>query len=133
MTGFTTLKILRKFEQDVDELGLCICEAKNYGDFTSGEGIMLSPRDDRLPHYSRDASIFMGTIEEAIHWVRGVQWARDYDNMIKASSPKKRQEQEQKELNRQLMRTLESGRKQTGKIIGITDEGEYYDDEEVPF
>jgi hypothetical protein len=133
MTGFATLKILRKFEQDIDELGLYIREAKNYADSYSGDGIMLSPRDDRLPHYSRDASIFIGTIEEAIYWVRGVQWAREYDRMIKATTPKKREEQEQKELNRQLMQTLSTGRKQEGKIIGITDEGEYYDDEEVPF
>ena len=134
MTGFRTLKMIRKFEQEVDELGLCIREARNYEEYGGQDGIVLTPRDDRLPHYSRDAIIFSGTIEEAILWVHGVRWARDYDYITKTSTAKKREEQEQKELNRQLMRTLKTGVRAEGTVkyeSGMSVETEY--DEEVPF
>lgn len=138
MSGFNTIKVIREFEQAVDDLGLEICEPnKWYKDNVSNDAIRLSPRDDQLPHYSRDASIFEGSIEECIHWIRGIQWARGYDVMTKVSTPKKRGEQEQKERNRQLMQSIKSGRKVEGEmnsLYGITTEQMYNsDDQEVPF
>ena len=137
MSGYNTLKAIREFEQAVDDLGLEITEPHQwYKENVGGDAIRLRPKDDQLPHYSRDASIFEGSIEECIHWIRGIQWARGYDVMIKACTPNKRVEQERKERNRQLMRSIKTGKKVEGKmnsIYGITTEQMYGDDEEVPF
>ena len=134
MAGFETIKTLRDFEQTCHTLGFEIAKAAYFRD-----GIALKPADDNLPHYSRDAELFSGSIEDAIVWLRGVQWAREYDEMIKVSNNKKRSDQEQKERNRQLMKTLKTGRKVEGKLDvlnGETYEVEYdqeFEEEDPPF
>ena len=69
------------------------------------------PRDaDALPIYTRDAELFVGSIERLEDWLAGVRWARDYDRMCKISDDEKRSKAEQKERNRQLMHTLKEGK-----------------------
>ena len=135
MAGFETIKVIRNFEQACYNLGFEITKAAYHTD-----GIALKPMDDRFPHYSRDAELFTGTIEEAIVWLRGFQWAREYDDMIKLSTDKKRKDCEQKERNRQLMRSIKAGHKVDGRLDvhnGETYEPEYDDGDdgrdEVPF
>lgn len=133
MAGFETIKTLRDFEQTCHTLGFEIAKAAYFRD-----GIALKPADDNLPHYSRDAELFSGSIEDAIVWLRGIQWARDYDNMLKVSTDKKRSEQEQKERNRQLMKSMKTGRRVKGTLDVHNDQTyniEYDDDmkDDVPF
>jgi hypothetical protein len=74
-----------------------------------------------LPIYSRDAELFVGSLERLEDWLAGVHWAREYDMMLRLSDEKKRTAAEQKEKNRILMRTLKEGRRVESK------------EEEVPF
>jgi hypothetical protein len=71
---------------------------------------------DCLPHYSRDADIFIGTLEEINTWLTGVEWARGYEEMLKLGNDKKRKEKEQVERNRQLLRTIKTGREVKGTV-----------------
>lgn len=108
MTGYRTILMLRRFEQEVDELGLRIGHVKyNYSQDT--DKISLMPKDDEaLPIFSRDAEIFVGTVEQAQEWMRGVKWARNYDRMLKVSDDNKRAKREQHERNRLLIEKLKA-------------------------
>ena len=108
MTGYRTILMLRRFEQEVDELGLRIGHVKyNYSQDT--DKISLMPKDDEaLPIFSRDAEIFVGTVEQAQEWMRGVKWARNYDRMLKVSDDNKRAKREQYERNRLLIEKLKT-------------------------
>lgn len=134
MSGFGTIKIIRDFEQTCYELGFEIAQSR-----FDRASIALKPMDDRFPHYSRDAELFSGSIEEAIVWLRGIQWARDYDDLLKVSTDKKRSEQEQKERNRQLMKSMKTGRRVKGTLDVHNDqtyEAEYdqeFEAEDPPF
>jgi hypothetical protein len=133
MAGFETVKIMRDFERACYELGFEITKSLH-----NPAGIALKARDDCFPHYSRDAELFSGSVEEALLWLRGLLWARDYDDMLKLSNDKKRGEQEQKERNRQLMRSIKTGCKVKGRLDshdGSAYDIEYDDDmkDEVPF
>ena len=132
MAGFETVQIMRDFEKTCYDLGFEISKSTY-----NPQGIALTARDDCFPHYSRDAELFSGSIEEALLWLKGFTWAREYDVMLKLSNDKKRNEQEQKERNRQLMRSIKTGRNVKGNLSshdGVAFENEYDDDtEEAPF
>jgi hypothetical protein len=45
--------------------------------------IAVTPKDvESLPMYSRDATLFNGTLEELESWITGVEWARSYDALV---------------------------------------------------
>ena len=74
-----------------------------------GDTVALKPKDaDSLPIYSRDAEVFVGSLTDLQYWLRGVEWAREYDRMIKISDDKKRVRKEQDERNRQMVKLLKS-------------------------
>jgi hypothetical protein len=66
--------------------------------------------------YTRDAELFVGSLERLEDWINGVRWAREYDRMLKISDDDKRVKAEQKERNRQLMRTLKEGKRVEGAV-----------------
>ena len=115
MSGWTTIEKIRSLEKQVDELGLKFAKYP-HGDWTENHNALsLMPKDaDSLPVYRRDASIYAGSLEGLEHWLRGVEWARNYDEMHKLSNTDKRGAAEQKERNRQLMRTLKEGKQIEG-------------------
>ena len=81
----------------VDELGFKFAKSK-HSDWSDNHGALsLKPKDpDALPIYSRDAELFIGTVERLEDWLNGVQWAREYDSMLKLSDAKKRTAGEEK-------------------------------------
>ena len=117
MSGWETIQRIKRVEQMVDELGFKFAKSK-HSDWSDNHGALsLKPKDpNALPIYSRDAELFIGTVERLEDWLAGVQWARDYDRMLKLSDEKKRGAAEQKERNRQLMRTLKEGRRVEGVV-----------------
>ena len=137
MAGFQVIKTLRQFESDCFDLGLHVGEfvAGNNWPNGSHDLIKLSPLNDCLPHYSRDAELFVGTIEEAVMWLRGIRWASEYDAMIKVSSDKTRETAEQKERNRQLMRSIKTGTRVEGDYNGFNNTPilTTSEDEDIPF
>jgi hypothetical protein len=116
MTGWNTIQRIRSIEETIDKLGFKFSKSK-HGDFTDLHGALgLVPKDqDALPIYTRDAELFVGSIERLEDWLAGVRWAREYDRMCKISTDKTRSAAEQKERNRQLMHTLKEGK----RVIGV--------------
>jgi hypothetical protein len=104
MSGYEAILKIRRLERECDELGFMFCQSK-HGSYYGGDAVALKPKDqDSLPVYSRDAEIFCGTIEQLSEWLRGVQWARQYDRMVfGVKHDKVRERKEQDERNRQLM------------------------------
>lgn len=95
------------------------------------ETICLRPKDDSLPHYSRDAKLFTGTVEQIEDWLRGIAWAREYDERLKLTNNTKREAKEQVERNKHLMRTIKTGKLVTGKLGSGQDDEEWDGDEEI--
>jgi hypothetical protein len=62
--------------------------------------IALYPKDNCLPAYSRDACLFTGSLSDVENFLDGIRWARNYDNMIGATSDKRREQYEAKEVAR---------------------------------
>jgi len=106
MAGWNQIQQVRKLEERADKLGLKFTAYKH--DDRYGENVALIPKDsDALPIYSRDAEMFVGTLEGAAYWMQGVWWARDYDSMvIDKKMDAKRARKEQDERNRQLIKML---------------------------
>ena len=117
MSGWTMIEKIRSLEKQVDELGLKFAKYP-HGDWTENHNALcLMPKDAvSLPIYNRDASIYAGSLEGVEHWLRGVEWARNYDMMHNLVTDEKRSAAEQKERNRQLMRTLKEGKRVEGKV-----------------
>jgi len=107
MTGMQTIYRIRRLEEECAQLGLKMVDARHhYKEY--GDTLALIPLDqDALPHYSRDAEIFVGTLEDLAVWLRGVQWARNYDQMVigKAINTK-RERKEQDWRNHNLIEIL---------------------------
>jgi hypothetical protein len=108
MSGWNQIQQVRKLEERADKLGLKFAAYKHDDSF--GSNVALVPKDsDALPIYSRDAELFVGTLESAASWMQGVMWARDYDSMvIDKKLDDKRKRKEQDERNRQLVKILKN-------------------------
>ena len=117
MSGWNTIQRIKRIEEAIDKLGFKFTKSK-HTDWTDDHGsLSLIPKDaDALPIYSRDAELFVGSLERLEDWLAGVRWAREYDTMLRLSDEKKRNAAEQKERNRQLMRTLKEGKRVEGVV-----------------
>jgi hypothetical protein len=115
MAGWNTIQRIRNIEEQVDKLGFKFSKSK-HSDWSEDHGALsLVPKDhEALPIYTRDAELFVGSLERLEDWMAGVRWAREYDMMLKLSDEKKRAAAEQKEKNRILMRTIKEGRQVEG-------------------
>ena len=110
MSGYSDILKMRRIEKEVDELGFMFCHPRNGAYHHSfGDTVALKPKDEfSVPIYSRDAEVFVGTLEQLEVWLRGVEWARQYDNLLRVSDDKKRKRKEQDERNRQLVQRLKN-------------------------
>ena len=82
---------------------LCAPRHGNWGGNEYDDRVAVKPKDaDSLPVYTRDAELFTGTLEQLRIWLQGVQWAREYDMMLKLSDEKKRAIKEDAERARQF-------------------------------
>lgn len=110
MSGFSDIVRLRRIEKEVNELGFVLANPKNgYYQNQWGDAVALVPKDaNSLPVYSRDAEVFVGTLEQLNIWLSGVEWARQYDMLIKLSNDKKRTRKEQDVRNQQMVAMLKN-------------------------
>ena len=115
MAGWNTIERVHRLEEQIDKLGFKFAKSK-HSDWNEDHGALsLKPKDhEALPIYSRDAELYVGSLEGLEAWMSGVRWAREYDMMLKLSDDEKRAKAEQKERNRQLMRTLKEGKRVEG-------------------
>lgn len=105
MSGYNAVLSLRRLEAEVDKLGFMLCAPKhgNWSGNDHDDRVAVKPKDaDSLPIYTRDAELFTGSLEQLRIWLQGVQWARDYDMMLKLSDEKKRSAKEDAERARQF-------------------------------
>ena len=135
--GWNTVQKIKRVEDMANKMGFEFSAGSDrYID--GGDSIHLIPLGDALPHYRRSAEIYSGSVEDIGTWLEGLQWARTYDIMLRISSDKKREEREQVERNRQLMKMVKTGKKVEGDIgfditpyeIGNEDEVE---EDDIPF
>ena len=101
MSGYQTILRIRRIEETVAKLGFMLANSKHGWDNSNPDMVALKPRDeDAVPIYSRDAEVFRGTLEELEVWLRGVEWARDYDRVLRISDDNKRAKHEDRERQR---------------------------------
>ncbi len=115
MSGYHTILRIRRLEEEVDKLGFRMGNAK-HGNYRQefGDTVALFPKDDCFPIYSRDAEIFVGTLEEMEVWLRGWQKSFEYHRMLigrNFEGKVKRKEQDYR--NQQLMKKI----KQAGEEV----------------
>lgn len=117
MSGWNTIQRIRRIEEEIDKLGFKFSKSK-HSDWSEDHGALsLVPKDhEALPIYSRDAELFVGSLERLEDWLAGVRWAREYDMLLKLSDVPKRTKAEQKEKNRILMRMIKEGRHVEGTV-----------------
>jgi len=111
MSGWNTIQRIKRIEEEIDKLGFKFSKSK-HSDWSEDHGALsLVPKDlDALPIYSRDAELFVGSLERLEDWLAGVRWAREYDIMLTLSDDDKRAKAEQKQRNRKLIRVIKEGK-----------------------
>ena len=117
MSGWNTIQRIKRIEEEIDRLGFKFAKSK-HTDWSEDHGALsLLPKDhEALPIYTRDAELFVGSLERLEDWINGVRWAREYDRMLKISDDDKRAKAEQKEKNRILMRMIKEGKRVEGTV-----------------
>lgn len=102
--GWRQLQAIKNIEKEAWELGFQLIRSRYYSETNE---IGLIPRDaEALPVYARDAEIFSGTLNDIHKYLMGIKWARDYDRMLRVSTPTQREKKEQQERNKQLMKVI---------------------------
>ena len=111
MAGWNTIQRIKRIEEQIDKLGFKFAKSK-HGDWSDDHGALsLVPKDhEALPIYSRDAELFVGSLEGLETWLHGVRWAREYDMMLRLSDEKKRARKEQDERNKNLLSSIKEGK-----------------------
>lgn len=106
MSGYNLIRKIRYLEEECDKLGFMICQANHYiKDF--GDVVALKPKADCLPIYSRDAELFVGTIEGLERWIQGFHFARKYDSLLLGNKHDVlRQRKEQDYRNKVLLKQI---------------------------
>lgn len=111
MSGYNTVLMLRRLEKECDEYGFMLCHPRHCDSGQWGQYVAIKPKDtEALPIYARDAELFAGTLEQLEVWLRGVEWARQYDELLRVSDDKKRKRKEQDVRNKQMVSLLKGER-----------------------
>jgi hypothetical protein len=108
MAGYQAVLNLRKLEERVDCLGFRMGNPKHGNSLREfGDLVALFPKEDALPIYSRDAEIYVGTLEAMEYWLNGFEKSRQYDSMLLGPThDKKRERKEQDYRNRELLKKI---------------------------
>jgi len=99
--NWNDIQLLENVVSALTKLGYKIKPAK-YGQASIG----VYPLDDKNPLYSRDAQVYVGTIEQIACWMRGVQHQDGYLKMLKATSDKRIKELEEKYIEKLKHQTI---------------------------
>ena len=106
MSGYNLIRKVKYLEEECHKLGFQLSHAQHFHQ-EFGDVVALKPRDDCLPVYSRDAELFIGTLEALEHWLQGLHFARKYDSMLLGKNyDAQRQRKEQDYRNRQLLNKI---------------------------
>jgi hypothetical protein len=124
MSGYQTIIRFRTLEEKVNKLGFMFAYPKHRYN-SEIDYVALKPKDENaLPIYARDAEVFTGTLEELQVWLNGVDWARDYDRMLRMTDDKKRAAAEDKERTRQQLAKERAEKRKVFAILSDKSEEE---------
>jgi hypothetical protein len=110
MSGYHTILRIRRLEEEVDKLGFRMGNSK-HGNYRQefDDVVALFPKEDSFPIYSRDAEIFVGTLEEMEVWLRGWQKSFEYHRMLIGRNFEKTVERKEQDYrNEKLMKQIKS-------------------------
>jgi len=104
MSGYHTILRIRRLEEEVDKLGFRMGNSK-HGNYRQefGDVVALFPKDDAFPIYSRDAEIFVGTLEEMEVWLRGFQKCQEYHRMLIGKNFEERVKRKEQDYRNQTL------------------------------
>jgi len=110
MSGYEIILQIKRIEAKCNELGFLITKVRDYNNGFGFGDLAIIPKDNQsLPPYSRDAEIFVGTVNELERWLEGIEWARKYDRMLfGVKHDEKRVRKEQDFRNEVLVKILKS-------------------------
>ena len=109
MIGATTLRYINSVQEQCRALGFELRASKYGSVYRDKDVIALVPLGlDAFPIYSRDAELYVGTLEEIEQFITGLKWARKYDQMLKLSDEKKRERKEQDYRNSEMLSLLKN-------------------------
>jgi len=124
MSGYQTIIRFRALEEKVNKLGFMFAYPKHRYN-SEIDYVALKPKaENALPIYARDAEVFTGTLEELQVWLNGVDWARDYDRMLRMTDDKKRAAAENKERIRQQLAKERAEKRKVFAILSDKSEEE---------
>ena len=107
MSGYHMILQIERLKEQADKLGFMLCYPRAGWGQEHGDMVAIKPKDNNaLPIYARDAQFFTGTIDEMMSFFHGIEWSRQYDEMLRVSTPEKRERKEQDERNKKLVRML---------------------------
>jgi hypothetical protein len=116
--GMNMIERIDQVRELADFFGFRLDRRPHSGFGDSGiDVIALYPKDSRLPTYSRDACLFTGSLSDVENFLDGIRWARKYDNMIGATSDKRREQYEAKEVARLERIVYNKAKAETFKIL----------------
>lgn len=111
----TSLKRLQQIETITNQLraqGMRMETRNTYGAFASVPNhdiVAVYPSETGLPHYARDAELFIGTLDDVQLWLAGIQWMTNYFNILGIDNGQKRHQREESEREHQLLESLRTG------------------------
>lgn len=100
MAGMNVYIALQELEKRAKALGFkFVCSQRRYD--SNEDLIGLKPLDKELPIYSRDAELFHGNHTEVDLFLRGIEFAHNYNTMTGACTTHRRKQYDAKEVARQ--------------------------------
>ena len=117
--GMSMIERIDSIREVVDRLGFRMGKPlyAAFGATENVDNIALYPKDDCLPIYTRDACLFTGNLVELEYWVKGLDWARQYDSYLGVANEKRRAQYEAKEVARQERIKYNKAKSETFKIL----------------
>lgn len=109
VAGWQLLKSFRDVENRANKIGLKFAPSKYSG--MEFDTIALIPLNEHLPIYNREAEVFTGTLQDIDKWLRGVEWAHNYDDLMKVSNDQKRKQAESKYQQKEFLKVIRDGEK----------------------
>lgn len=110
VAGWQLLRSFRDVEERANKIGLKFAASKYSG--MEFDTIALVPLDEHLPVYNREAEVFQGTLQDISSWIRGVEWSRNYDNLMMSKNDEKRETAERKYQQRELLKVIRDGERE---------------------
>ena len=112
MSGYNLVMRIHNLEERCRDLGEVMCHSRADFNQQFGDVVAVQPKDaDSLPVYSRDAELFIGSLDALENWLTGIEWARKYDSMLFGSNhDQRRNRKEQDYRNNRMLQQIRTGK-----------------------